>query len=242
MILDLIADVTDYKPMLTIKSQIRQSLNILKGQNLYPYVDVQNKLLYLFVYELQREQHLMSFEFTDINLFIDFSNELAKKEINIIASKHIAISDVNEVSLIYDIPSTNAELIGQKFPDYIKNLLHDKYNKIILGNTIWHGNEENQNIYTKLIYSKHRNVGIEKKKVSANFTISFADEDLKNIGFIDPQKIKKCVQIAYPGILAIVFRFYDDDKIKKVNLSYENSDGSYAKMLKVLKNLYQLTF
>jgi hypothetical protein len=133
MIFDIIADVADYRQgEISIKSNIHQALNISPGQYLYPYIDPQNKLLYLFVYELRREQHFMTFRFGNINSFIEFSGDLAEEKINIMASKHIAISDDNEVSLIYDIPENRPRLHGLGFINHINDKLNDtRYNNKI---------------------------------------------------------------------------------------------------------------
>ncbi len=236
MIFDLIADVADYRHgEISIKSPIRQALNISPGQYLYPYIDSQNKLLYLFVYELRREQHFITFRFGNINSFIEFSRKLAKEKINIIASKHIAISDDNEISLIYDIPENRPKLHGSGFINLINEKRNDtKYNEINLVKSVWYGNEE---LFVKLMDYSRKQVHIPERKVSAIYTISLAGKVFKKLGFDNSNQIKKCVQIAYPGILAIVFRFFDDDKIKKVELGYKNFEGSYATMLELLSSL-----
>ena len=114
--------------------------------------------------------------------------------------------------------------------------------KINLVKSVWYGNENdpkdpNAELFVRLINYSRKQVHVPERRVSALYTISLGGKVFKQLGFDNPNQIKKCVQIAYPGIFAIVFRFFDDDNIKKVELRYKNFEGSYATMLQLLSSV-----
>lgn len=239
---DLIAEVSEYSPVgkspkpLKIKSPIPQALNIIPGQYLYPYAgppnENGNRSLYLFLHEINFNQYFLTIEFENINSFIKLSNDLANYKVNIIASKYLAFSNNNTVSLIYDIQEPRKEWFGDDFLNFIK----DNYKDIKVVKSFWYWNECDQDakLYVSLLRNK---MDFQKKKVFQHNTISFNKSDFIKLGFDEPTQIKACVQLAYPEICAIVLHFFDHNRIKKMHFGYPNIPGSYAGTLQLLSDL-----